>query len=69
MEFKQFFSAIKHWFWWLALGALFGAGLGFFISNQQTPIYEASTRFLVMRAAQTTNDYYSYLDSTQLLII
>lgn len=67
MDIKQIFVTAKRWLWFLILGTILGAGGGYFFSNRQTPIYQASTRFVVLRAAQTTYDYYSYLDSQQLL--
>ncbi len=53
--------------WFLILGTFLGAAGGYFFSSRQTPVYQASTRFVVLRAAQTTYDYYSYLDSQQLI--
>lgn len=67
MDIKQVFEIIKRWLWLMALGAFLGAGLGYYFSNRQTPIYQATTRFVVLRAVQTTYDYYAYLDSTQLV--
>jgi len=67
MDIKQFFVSAKRWLWFLILGTLLGAVGGYFFSSRQTPIYQASTRFVVLRAAQTTYDYFSYLDSQQLI--
>lgn len=67
MDIKQIFVAAKRWLWFLVLGTILGAAGGFVFSNRQTPIYQASTRFVVLRAAQTTYDYFSYLDSQQLI--
>ena len=67
MDIKQFFVAAKRWLWFLILGTFLGAAGGYFFSSRQTPVYQASTRFVVLRAAQTTYDYYSYLDSQQLI--
>ena len=67
MDIKQIFVAAKRWLWFLLLGTILGTVGGYFFSNRQTPIYQASTRFVVLRAAQTTYDYYSYLDSQQLI--
>ncbi|MDF1519286.1 MAG: hypothetical protein RQ728_07460 [Brevefilum sp.] len=41
--------------------------MGYFISNRQTPMYQTSTRFVVLRAATTGYDYYAFLDYQQLL--
>ena len=67
MAIKQFLLAAKRWVWLLLLGTILGAVGGYLFSSRQTPIYQASTRFVVLRAAQTTYDYFSYLDSQQLI--
>lgn len=67
MEIKQIFTVFRRWLWLILLGVVVGAVGGFLFSNRQTPVYQASTKFVVMRAAQATNDYYTYLDSQQLI--
>jgi len=67
MEIKRYFSLVRRWAWLGILGLIFGAAGGYLGSAYQTPVYQASARFVIMRAAQTTADYYAYLDSQQLL--
>jgi capsular exopolysaccharide synthesis family protein len=68
MDIKQFFLIFRRWIWLLVIGTLAGGAIGYLTSNAQTPLYQASTRFVVLRAAQTGSyDYYSYLDSQQLI--
>ncbi len=67
MDVKQIFSLIKRWFWLLILGSVVGAGIGYYISVRQTPIYQAQARFVILPAAQTTYDYYSYLNNQDLI--
>lgn len=67
MDLKQIFSTIKHWLWLILLGCLLGGGIGYYISNRQVPIFQAQARFVILPAAQTTYDYYSYLNSQQLI--
>ena len=67
MDVKQILSLIKRWLWLVILGAVIGAGLGYYTSNRQTPIYQATTRFVVLRSAQTTYDYYNYIEGQQLV--
>lgn len=50
MELKLIFSLIRRWAWLLVIGAALGAGAGYVLSIYQTPVYEASTRFMVMQA-------------------
>jgi len=64
MDIKQIFLIFKRWIWLMVIGTLAGGAIGYLTSVAQTPLYQASTRFLVLRAAQTGSyDYYSYLES------
>lgn len=67
MDVKQIFSLIKRWLWLLILGSVIGTGIGYYISVRQTPIYQAQARFVILPAAQTTYDYYSYLNNQDLI--
>jgi len=67
MDIKQIFATIKHWLWLILLGLVVGGGLGYYLSIRQTPIYQAQARFVILPAAQTTYDYYSYLNNQELI--
>jgi polysaccharide biosynthesis transport protein len=67
MELKQYLSILRRWAWLLILGLILGASGGFFGSNYQTPVYQASTRLLVMRAPQEKTSDYTYLSDQQLI--
>jgi polysaccharide biosynthesis transport protein len=67
MELKHYFSIVRRWSWLLILGLILGAGGGFGVSNYQTPVHQASTRLLVMRAPQQTTSDYTYLSDQQLV--
>ncbi|HAE86231.1 MAG TPA: hypothetical protein DCG78_06995 [Anaerolineaceae bacterium] len=67
MDIKHFFSIAKRWLWLVIAGVIIGAAVGYFVSSRQTPIYEASSKFVILRAPQTTYDYYAYLDNQQLI--
>ena len=67
MELKQYLSIVRRWSWLLIIGLLLGASGGYFGSNYQTPVYQASTRLLVMRAPQQTTSDYTYLSDQQLV--
>jgi succinoglycan biosynthesis transport protein ExoP len=67
MELKRYFSLVRRWAWLGILGLILGAAGGYLGSAYQTPVYQASTRFVILRAAQTTYDYTAYLDSQQLI--
>lgn len=67
MDVKQIFSTIKHWLWLIFLGCVLGGGIGYYLSIRHTPIYQAQARFVILPAAQTTYDYYSYLNNQDLI--
>lgn len=67
MEIKDYLSMARRWAWLLALGLTLGALGGFLGSYFQTPIYQASTRWMVMRAPQTNNNDYTYVSDQQLV--
>ncbi len=67
MDIKQLFSTFKRWLWLVVLGAIIGGGLGYYLSSRQTPVYQAQARFVILPAAQTTYDYYSYLNNLDII--
>jgi len=67
MEIKRYFSLVRRWAWLGILGLVLGAAGGYLGSAYQTPVYQASARFVILRAAQAATDYNSYLDSQQLV--
>lgn len=67
MELKQYLLIVRRWSWLLILGLILGTSGGYFGSNYQTPIYQASTRLLVMRAPQEKTSDYTYLSDQQLI--
>lgn len=66
MELKEYFRIIKRWAWLLMLGLILGGAGGYFYSNYQTPVYQASTRIMVMRPPQESASDYTYLSGQQL---
>jgi uncharacterized protein involved in exopolysaccharide biosynthesis len=49
MELKRYFALARRWAWLGILGLLLGAAGGYFYSAQQTPLYQASTRFVILK--------------------
>ncbi len=67
MEIKDYLTMIRRWAWLLGLGVFLGAVAGGVASMLQTPIYEATTRIMVIRAPQEKSSDYTYLSDQQLL--
>ena len=67
MDIKQLFSIFKRWLWLVVLGTIVGGALGYYLSSRQTPIYQARARFVILPSAQTTYDYYSYLNNMNII--
>jgi capsular exopolysaccharide synthesis family protein len=67
MDIRRIFTIIKRWIWLLILGGVIAGGLGYYLSSQETPMYQASTRFMILRPATTGYDYYAYIDYQQLI--
>lgn len=67
MEIKDYLSMARRWVWLLVIGLILGAVGGFIGSIFQTPIYQASTQILVLRASQTDKNTDTYLSDQQLV--
>lgn len=67
MELKQYFLIVRRWAWLLLLGLLLGAAGGFYGSSYQTPVYQASTRLLVMRPPLEQSSDLTYYSDLQLV--
>jgi polysaccharide biosynthesis transport protein len=67
MEIKFYLTLVRRWAWLLVLGLILGALTGFLGSIFQTPIYQTSTRILVLRASQQEKNTDSYLSDQQLV--
>jgi capsular exopolysaccharide synthesis family protein len=67
MELKQYLSIFRRWAWLLVVGVTWGAAGGFFGSNYQTPVYQASTRALVMRPPLEQSSDMTYYSDLQLV--
>ncbi len=67
MEIKYYLSLLRRWAWLLVLGLVLGALGGYLGSIFQVPIYQASTRLLVLRASQQDKSADTYLSDQQLV--
>lgn len=67
MDINQLFSTFKRWLWLVALGTVMGGSLAYYLSVRQTPVYQAQAKFVILPAAQTSYDYYSYLNNQNII--
>lgn len=66
MELKHYVEMFRRWAWLLILGLVLGAVVGLVVSLYQTPVFQASTRVLAVRASQSTSSDLTYLSDQQL---
>ena len=66
MELKEYFRIVLRWLWLLILGLALGAAGGYFFSSRQTPVYQSTTRILVMSAPQNQTYYDPYWSDLQM---
>ncbi len=67
MELRRYLDMFRHWLWFIVLGLVVGAAAGYFYSIRQTPIYQASTKVLILRPPQQTSSDTTYLSDQQML--
>jgi succinoglycan biosynthesis transport protein ExoP len=67
MELKQYFHTVQRWAWLLVLGLVLGGTSGYMASQLQDPVYQATTRTLVVRAPQERSSDLAYLSDQQLV--
>ncbi len=67
MELRQYAAVVWRWLWLMALAALVAGAAAFYVSQQMTPIYRASTTLLISQAENPgTPDYNSILTGERL---
>src|SRR5687767_14811666 len=67
MELKQYFQMVRRWLWLLILGVALGGGAGYYYSSLQEPVYQSSTRALVMRPPLEQSSDLTYYSDLQLV--
>lgn len=53
MELKLILVLLRRWAWLLILGTIIGAGAGYLLSIYQTPVYQATTKVMVMQSPES----------------
>jgi len=54
MQPRQYLQFVRRWAWLVVVGLVIGGGIGWGYSLSQTPVYQARTKVLVMRAPEST---------------
>ncbi len=68
MELKRYLGVLKRWAWLVILGAMVAGAAAYFISSSMTPIYSASSRYIIDEAPGSSNaNEYSQLLTEQKL--
>ncbi|MGD9317675.1 MAG: polysaccharide biosynthesis tyrosine autokinase [Anaerolineae bacterium] len=67
MELRDYWYLLRKWLWLVVLGALLVGGLGYLISRNMTPVYQASTSLLVTPGSTQALDNYSSLIASERL--
>ena len=67
-DLRRYISLILHWFWLIILAVLLAGIAAFVISQQMTPLYEASATMLINQAPSSSdsNEYAALLTSQRL---
>jgi capsular exopolysaccharide synthesis family protein len=65
MDIRRILYLLKRWSWLLIIVTLVSGAAGYYFSTQQTPMYRASTRFVIMQPASTDSDNLSLLEVQQ----
>jgi len=66
MEAKRYLVLLQRWAWLLIVGLLLGGAGAFAFSRAQQPVYQASTRVMVMRAPESSASDFMTLSDQQL---
>lgn len=54
MELRGYINLVRKWLWLIALCALLAGTIAFFVSRQQTRIYQATATVFINQARSTT---------------
>lgn len=52
MEIKYYLNLLRRWIWLIGIGLVLGLLGGFLVSQFQTPVYQSSTKVLIMQAPE-----------------
>ena len=65
MDIRRTLYLLKRWSWLMIIIALISGFAGYYFSAQQTPMYQASTRFVIMQSVSTGSDSLAPLEVQQ----
>jgi non-specific protein-tyrosine kinase len=69
MEIRRYLEMLKRWIWLVILSIILAGAAAYFISNNMTPVYRASSRYLIDEApgSSSSPNEYSQLLTEQIL--
>ena len=67
VELKHYLQITGRWAWLLILGVVLGTAVGYDYAQRQAPVYQASTRAMVMRAPLEQSSDLAYYSDMQLV--
>ena len=69
MQIKSYISLVRHWLWFIVLGAIIAGATAFFINSRQTPIYRASASYLIDNGPTGRDSAYANILTEQRLTL
>ena len=69
MHIKSYISLVRHWLWFIVLGAIVAGATAFFINSRQTPIYRASASYLIDNGPTGRDSAYTNILTEQRLTL
>lgn len=71
MEIRYYWEIVKKWLWLIIIGLILGGAGGYFLTQQQTPMYSASTKVMISSPSSSgtmnSMDYYFMYNQEQLV--
>ena len=67
MELRDYLALLRRWWWLLVLGAVIGAGAGYFVAQSKIPLYRSQATLMIGRFVQSANPNYNEVYTAQRL--
>lgn len=67
MEIRRFFLIIKQWILLILLCVIISGSIGFYLSSQQPPIFQASTKFMIYMNLSNSSSSFDYFNNQSMI--